>query len=77
MQDPSALITVAGTAVAGLSLTSVAALKGWQQWLDLRRLETDVGGRKPASRPSSSFKDVADLRARIRRLEAIADGIEP
>jgi hypothetical protein len=76
MQDPAALLTLASTAVAGVGITSAAALRGWQGWLELRRFEVE-SGRKASEPPSSMARiEVADLKERIRKLEAIATGID-
>ncbi|HWH16887.1 MAG TPA: hypothetical protein VNT77_00890 [Allosphingosinicella sp.] len=77
MYDPSIMIAVASTAVAGTGIVSAAALKGWQEWLDLKRLE--LAGRKgePSPPASGTRIEVADLKERIRKLEAIANGIDP
>ena len=39
MSDPMTTMTVAGAALAGLSIATFAALRGWQGWLEVRRLE--------------------------------------
>jgi hypothetical protein len=70
MEDPSLLIGVTGTAAAGLALASAAMLKGWTQWLELRR-EQLRSGRAPSAPPAGELRA---LRERVRRLEAIADG---
>ena len=68
MTDAFALLAIAGAGTTGAALFSLAALRGWRGWLELKRLELDRG-----AAPRSSA-EVAALRARIRRLEAIADG---
>ena len=70
MNDPAILIGLAGTAAAGLALTSSAMLKGWTQWLELRREQ--LPGRTP--RAAAPAGELRELRERVRRLEAIADG---
>ena len=74
MQDPTTLIAVASTAVAGVGITSAAALKGWQDWLDVRRLQVGAAAHEPS--PAGSRIEVADLKERVRKLEAIATGID-
>jgi hypothetical protein len=73
MTDPASLAALTGSGLLAVGLASAALLKAWHGWLDLRRAEFDRrGGRKdPGRRP-----DLADLRARVRRLEAIASGSE-
>lgn len=75
--DPTALIALASSGVIALSVASAAALKGWTAWLDLKRLEMGSRPRSPASAPNPLARgEVAELRERVRRLEAIASGIE-
>ena len=70
MADAASLVALAGSGLLAVALASAAGLRGWSGWLELRRLE--LGG----PRPSRGRGELADLRARIRRLEAIADGAE-
>lgn len=76
MQDPALLVTLASTSVAGIGITSAAALTGWRGWLELKRMEMD--SRDPGCAPPSPVAriEVADLRERIRKLEAIASGVD-
>ena len=72
MTDPASLMALTGTGLLAIGLASVAALRGWAGWLELRRLEVAArrgGGPRPGARI-----ELADLRERVRRLEAIADG---
>jgi hypothetical protein len=66
--DPSAFLAPALAVVMGVFLASAAALRAWRQWLALKRLELAKG--RPGRR------QIAELRERVRRLEAIAGGIE-
>jgi hypothetical protein len=67
MSDPTPLFVFAGTALAGLGLASAAALRAWTQWLELRRERLAAGSPAPS-------EALATLRARVKRLEAIASG---
>ncbi|MFL6857736.1 MAG: hypothetical protein ACJ8EB_07475 [Allosphingosinicella sp.] len=71
MGDLSPLLLFAVAGVAAWTLVSLAALKAWRGWLEVKRLEITGGGRRAAP-----TVDIAGLRARVRRLEAIASGIE-
>ncbi len=74
MTDPALLLIVGSTGTAGIGIAAAAALKGWREWLDVRRLE--MSGRPGSGRcPAAGSRiELADLRARVRRLEAIANG---
>jgi hypothetical protein len=76
--DPTLVLT-AGLLVAVIVLAG-AALRAWQGWLDLKRSELD---RAPAGRSTDEGSgigtariELADLKERIRKLEAIASGVE-
>ncbi|HYI39795.1 MAG TPA: hypothetical protein VE053_05695 [Allosphingosinicella sp.] len=75
MTDPASLAALTGSGLLAVGLASAALLKAWFGWLELRRVELAArggGARKgPGARP-----ELADLRARVRRLEAIASGGE-
>ena len=72
MGDASLLIGLAGTAAAGLALTSAASLKAWSQWLELRREQLRAAAPCTPAEPG----ELRTLRERVRRLEAIADGAQ-
>ena len=75
MGDAGVLVTVLAAVVVALAMLSLVALKGWAGWLELRRLELTQSGR--TARPSSAAPlEIADLRDRVRRLEAIANGAD-
>ncbi len=76
MAQPILFAILALVALAGLGLAAAAALKGWNGWLDVRRLEIEaVGG---ASSPSPAARiELADLKERVRKLERIASGVDP
>lgn len=76
--DPSVISATSG--LIAIIVIAAALLRGWQGWLDLKRRELD---RVPVSRPAeegsaigSARIELADLRERIRKLEAIASGVE-
>jgi hypothetical protein len=64
--DP--LVSLALAIMLGLLLASAAGLRAWRQWLALKRLELAKGGAKR--------RQITELRERVRRLEAIAGGVE-
>ena len=66
------VIAIAGTGFAGLAIATIATLRAWNQWLELRRLAILRG----AGRGAGGTSEIAELRKRVRKLEAIASGIE-
>lgn len=76
--DPTVVLT-AGCLVAVIVLAG-AALRAWQGWLDLKRRELDrlPAGRSPdeGSGLGTARIELSDLKERIRKLEAIASGVE-
>ena len=55
---------------------AVAALKGWQGWLELKRLELTHDAADRTLPPAGDRIEMADLKERVRKLEAIAAGID-
>ncbi|AEG49715.1 hypothetical protein Sphch_2038 [Sphingobium chlorophenolicum L-1] len=76
MQDPLIYLTLAAAGLSGLAIVAVTALRGWNGWLDLKRAE--LARRTDESAPPSTATriEVADLKERIRKLEAIAAGVD-
>ena len=73
MSDPYPII-LSSAALAGLAMLLVAALTGWRDWLRLKHRQL---GAEPVASPSASARiELADLRERIRKLEAIAAGVD-
>ena len=75
MGDAGMLVAVLAAAVVALAMLSLAALKGWTGWLELRRLELSQKADKNPS-PAAARLELADLKDRVRKLEAIANGTE-
>jgi hypothetical protein len=74
--EPLTISLLAGGVFAGLTAASMAALKGWQGWLELKRFELTHGVADRTVPPAGNRIEVADLRERVRKLEAIAAGID-
>lgn len=77
LSDP---ILIASFALAGLMILAFVALKGWQGWLALKERELDLRVRLPeiegGSREGAARIELADLKERVRQLEAIASGVD-
>jgi len=69
--DPITIAVLSASIIAGLSAAGWAGLKAWNGWLDLKRITGDR-----TLPPASGRIEIADLRERVRKLEAIAAGID-
>jgi hypothetical protein len=77
MNDPAATLALSSIFVVGLSIASVAALKGWQGWLELKQLQLSRPVVREGLSPSPAARiELADLKERVRKLEAIANGVD-
>jgi hypothetical protein len=74
MSEVTTIIALASVGTITVTIAAAAALRGWEDWLDLRRLE--LGGIRPGPARTAARPDLTELRARVRRLEAIANGSE-
>lgn len=79
--DPNLYITLSVSGLAGLAMVTTAGLSGWRGWLALKRQElaqhqTMMPQAEPAMPSAASRIEVADLKERIRKLEAIAAGVD-
>ncbi|MGA9582529.1 MAG: hypothetical protein WBR13_11245 [Allosphingosinicella sp.] len=77
MSEPMTMMAMAGFGLAALSILLFAASKGWQGWLDLKRLELAAVEPRTASHGGTAERiEMADLKERIRKLENIAACID-
>jgi len=78
--DP--VIVIALTCLLGLSVVMAALLRAWQGWLELKRRELDERKNAGAGEDEKGMSvgaariELADLKERIKKLEAIASGVE-
>ena len=77
----SSEVVFAASALLSLAILAGAALVMWQGWLSLKLRELEslrhaapdmIGG----SREGAARIEIADLKERIRKLEAIASGVD-
>lgn len=74
-------IVVSSATLLAVTILTFAGLKGWQGWLSLKERELERG---PAHRPEpetgsamgAARIELSDLKERIRKLEAIASGVD-
>ena len=81
MMGPEAILAAGAVLLVGLVIAAAFALKGWQGWLELRKLEiAHHGHREPAHDQATGLTggriEIADLKERVRKLEQIASGID-
>ncbi|MGZ3197330.1 MAG: hypothetical protein ACXWI1_09595 [Croceibacterium sp.] len=73
-------LLIAASALLGLVVLAATALKGWQGWLELKDHELQVA--RPhreiegGAQEGAARIEIADLKERIRKLEAIASGVD-
>jgi hypothetical protein len=71
------MLAASSVLLAALAMASIAALKGWRGWLELRQLQLHHPMLRSSVGPSPAARiELADLKERVRKLEAIASGIE-
>ncbi len=75
------LVIIAGAGLIGLCVVAAALLKAWQGWLDFKLHELAGKSAAPGSLEDRGSMgtariELADLKERIRKLEAIANGVE-
>ena len=75
MSDPNLYGPLAASGLAGLGMLVYATLSGFRGWLALKQQE--LGRNAAPELPSAGARiEIADLKERIRKLEAIAAGVE-
>ncbi len=77
-QDPSFYLIVSSATVLSISLLAFLTLRGWRDWIEFKRAELESHHRPLGeSSPSTASRiEVADLKERVKKLEAIAAGID-
>ena len=82
---PSEPIILAASSLVAIAIVAFAMLRGWQGWLTLKEHELERG---TALRHESEHRadtgsaigaariEISDLKERIRKLEAIASGVD-
>jgi hypothetical protein len=74
--DPLTIGVLSASIIIGLAGASFAALKAWNGWLELKKMElAHIAGDRGLP-PATGRIEIADLRERVRKLEAIAAGID-
>jgi len=78
MTDPNFYLTMAGAGLTGLAMITATVLAGWRGWLTLKheQLHAVHEPQQPMLPNASARIEIADLKERIRKLEAIAAGVD-
>jgi hypothetical protein len=74
--EPISAALIAASVLIAMGLASLVGLKGWQSWLDYKRLELASQTGDHGLPPAGGRIELADLKERVRKLEAIAAGID-
>lgn len=81
MTDP--VFVIAATCLVGICVVALALLRAWQGWLELKRQELERGKARNAlseiegrAGAGAARIELADMKERIKKLEAIASGVE-
>lgn len=74
----SAYLVVSAASLAGVAIVAGSLLKGWRDWLALKARELDRQPREIEGgiAHGAARIELADLKERIRKLEAIAAGVD-
>ena len=74
--DPITIAVLSASIILGLAGAALAGLRAWSGWLELKKMELTQITADRGLPPASGRIEMADLKERIRKLEAIAAGID-
>lgn len=74
--DPVSIGLIATSVMMATGTAAYAGLKGWNAWLELKRMELTHAAGDRHLPPAGNRIELADLKERVRKLEAIAAGID-
>lgn len=77
-------LMMSGTILLGLAMLSLVGLAAWREWIGLQRAKLQQGQSASDGAPDGMAEgdamvtriEMADLRERLRQLEAIAAGVD-
>lgn len=79
----SEMLVVSGAGLAGIAIVAMTVLVGWKGWLSLKLRELEHGSvphrdawSGEGSPEGAARIEIASLKERIRKLEAIASGVD-
>ena len=71
------ILVWAGTGLAAVAILTFAALRAWRGWLELRRFEIAAAHGALGEGDGSGLRiEFAAVKERLRKLEAIATGVD-
>jgi hypothetical protein len=78
MMPLESILAIGALGLTALVIAAAVALKGWQAWLEVRKMELASPGMEhdELSRMTGGRIEMADLKERVRKLEQIASGID-
>ncbi len=76
MTDPTLYAMIALSSLAAVAILATVGLRGFNGWLSLQRAQIDLRGKATAAPSPMNRIEIADLKERIRKLEAIAAGVD-
>lgn len=76
MSEAMTTVTMASFGLVAISIMVFAAFRGWQGWLEIKRLELTGAARREPRSATSDLIEMADLKERVRKLESIAACID-
>jgi hypothetical protein len=72
----SGTLILAGSILIATAMLCVVASRAWHGWLELKRAELDARRDAPPEHDISARIELAAVRERLKKLEAIASGVE-
>ena len=77
MLTTTSLLILSLSTLSGLGLIAASAAWGFRSWIDLKRCELVApGGGRDGVPAVGNRIELADLRERVKKLEAIAAGVD-
>ena len=79
MLTTSSLVVISASSITALVVLSIVWAWSFKNWLDLKRTELGTGDLPAPQRPAAGIGsriELADLRERVKKLEAIAAGVD-
>jgi hypothetical protein len=72
MIDPANTLILAVSCLLAIAMLTVSGMKGFSAWIDLRKAELGTLSQTDAPPSTLSRIELADLKERLRKLEAMA-----